>query len=170
MSDLVSDRFSSGARALAGSLAVAFALAGCGGPAVEPVNPQVYNTMHAKPVDSYTLLPRVTRSSEGQLQPTGTFNLVIKTAELKNAQAVNPEGQAGELTCSIYLTTRASLTNSGDLTVYYDNGGRYSRGHHYRVEPQGNQLRLPPSYEGSALYYAGYHQHCSFAPIKGAMP
>lgn len=166
MSVQLSSRFSRRAAALAGAAVVAFGLAGCG-QSVEPINPQVYESMHSKAVDSYTLLPIVTRSAEGQGQPTGSFNLVIKIGELKNAYAVNPEGQPGELTCSTYLTTRASLNTVGELTVYYDNGGRYSRGHHYKIEPQGNTLRLPPSYEGSSLYRASHNQFCTFAPAKG---
>jgi hypothetical protein len=162
----LSSLFSRRAAALAGAAVVAFGLAGCG-QSVEPINPQVFESMHSKPVDSYTLLPVVKRNDEGKLQPTGGFNLVIKLGELRNANAVNPEGQSGEMLCSTYLMTNASLNKMGELTVYYDNGGRYSPGYHYKIEPEGSKLRLPPSYEGSSLYRAYHNQYCTFTPAIG---
>ncbi len=128
--------------AAAGLAALTFAMAGCSNP-TEEVNPAVFDTMHAKPVNSYTLLP-VMKEKDGKPQPTGRFNLILKRAEMVNTNAVNPEGKSGTMSCSSLSVVPARLNQRGDIEVSYEGGiGRCSSSSSSVVKLQGDTLNLP---------------------------
>ncbi len=159
--------------------ALALGLSACG-PSYhyEPVNPDMFNTLQNQPAGSYKLLPLVkVTEGEDKAAPTrqqidGSFRIIVKTGEMKNAHALNAEGKSGSMLCSTFSIVSGKLDDVGRLHAEYSHttGGRYSRTYYaYKpIEINDNKMSMDShatTAEGyNARLVASPHKVCAFTP------
>lgn len=167
-----------------GALAVSAAasmLAACGqNVSYEPIKNEAFTALQTQPVNSYKLVPVVTvTEGENGAAPTrqqvdGSFNIIVKTGELKNPQALNSDGKPGSMLCSTFSIVSGKLDELGKLNAEYMRviiGSKYSRTI-YAYSPVemtdnkiisiANQAQTSEGY--TAQLIATPHKVCQFTP------